>query len=170
MLITPLEMEVQPVGDRLRLNLKSAETGDYQPKVHLKAIGSANQKFIVGQTDMRGLFVVDGLTGRPTVIAKSNARHPSDTTDSAAYAFYRGQDWIGPKPSDLPSVRNAETDRAMTDKKGQAPEKQTMRFDQSADYRQNLNRRQQAIQQSNIERFENLRRSENKGIQMQYAY
>ena len=170
MLITPLKMEVQPVGDRLRLNVKSAETSDYQPKVHLKAIGSANQKFIVGQTDMRGIFVVDGLKGRPTVIAKLNASRPLDTTDSAAYAFYRGQNWIGAKPSDLPSAHDAETKRSMTDKKSQALEKQSTQFNQSADYRQNLNRRQQAIQQSNIERFENLRRSENKGIQMQYAY
>ena len=119
---------------------------------------------------MRGIFVVDGLKGRPTVIAKLNASRPLDTTDSTAYAFYRGQNWIGAKPSDLPSAHDAETKRSMTDKKSQALEKQSTQFNQSADYRQNLNRRQQAIQQSNIERFENLRRSENKGIQMQYAY
>ena len=34
----------------------------------------------------------------------------------------------------------------------------------------NLNRSQESIQQSNIQKFEKLRRSKEQGIQMQYAY
>ena len=41
---------------------------------------------------------------------------------------------------------------------------------QSTNYRMNLNRNQKSIQQSNIQKFEQLRRSEEQGIKMQHAY
>ncbi len=147
LLVTPLEIAVQTVGDRLRLYLKDSVTGQYQSKVHLKAIGSDSQKFVSGQTDMRGVFLVDGLIGRPTVIAKSNI----DDSGAIAYAFYRGKDSIGSIP------------------KRQSSQKQMGRS-QSTNYRMNLNRSQKSIQQSNIQKFEQLRRSEEQGIKMQHAY
>ena len=147
LLVTPLEIAVQTVDDRLRVYLKDTVTGRYQPRVHLKAIGSDSRKFISGQTDMRGVFLIDGLIGQPTVIAKLNV----DNSKVVAYAFYRGKERIG-------SVQKRDSNKKQVGKP------------QTTNYRMNLNRSQESIQQSNIQKFEKLRRSKEQGIQMQYAY
>ena len=82
-----LEIAVQTVDDRLRSLLEGYRLGRYQPRVHLKAIGSDSRKFISGQTDMRGVFLIDGLIGQPTVIAKLNV----DNSKVVAYAFIEGK-------------------------------------------------------------------------------
>ena len=147
LLVTPLEIAVQTIDDRLRVYLKDTVTGQYQPRVHLKAIGSESRKFVSGQTDMRGVFLIDGLIGQPTVIAKLNV----DNSKAVAYAFYRGKERIG-------SVQKRESNKKQVGKS------------QTTNYRMNLNRSQESIQQSNIQKFEKLRRSKEQGIQMQYAY
>ena len=147
LLVTPLEIAVQTVDDRLRVYLKDTVTGQYQPRVHLKAIGSDSRQFISGQTDMRGVFLIDGLIGQPTVIAKLNV----DNSKVVAYAFYRGKERIG-------SVQKRDSNKKQVGKP------------QTTNYRMNLNRSQESIQQSNIQKFEKLRRSKEQGIQMQYAY
>ena len=71
-LITPLKIEVQEdaASGRLRANVIDSVQNQYVPEVHVKAIGSADTAFKSGQTDLRGIFVADGLRGKATVIAR----------------------------------------------------------------------------------------------------
>ena len=60
--------------------------------VHVKAIGSGDNEFKSGDTDLRGIFVAEGLNGSATVIAPSTptvplkARRPATQTSGAASA------------------------------------------------------------------------------------
>ncbi len=58
--------------------------------VHVKVIGSANDQFVSGQSDLRGIFVADGINGTSTIIAR---------TDANRYAFYRGKTVLGNVPT-----------------------------------------------------------------------
>ena len=145
-LITPLRIEVQEdqISGRVRVNIKNKNTGNYAAKVHVKAIGTENDKFISGKTDLRGIFIADGIHGRSTVIARSNENR---------YAFYRGTQSIG-------------TQRGSKREQQQfvpAPQ-------QSTDYRMNLKMRNKKIQSSNIEQFDRMRRSSRTGVQVQKAH
>ena len=141
-LITPLEIEVQAgaVSGRVRAVVRNAVTGKYQPRVHVKAVGSAGGRFISGETDFRGTFIADGLHGTTTVIARDGMNR---------YAFHRGALWLESPPSEsetLPSPRAA------------------------TDYRQHLERKNQEIQAANLERFDHMRRESRGGVQLQHAY
>lgn len=141
-LITPLEIEVQEgaVSGRVRVVVRDALSGKYQSSVHVKAVGSAGGRFFSGETDFRGIFIADGLHGTTTVIARQGTNR---------YAFHRGNLWLGSPPSDSesPPIPRAATD-----------------------YRQHLIHKNQAIQTSNIERFDRLRRARSNGVQLQHAY
>lgn len=141
-LITPLEIEVQEgaVSGRVRVVVQDALSGKYQPRVHVKAVGSAGGRFISGETDLRGIFIADGLRGTTTVIARDGMNR---------YAFHRGNLWLGspPSESELPPIPRTATD-----------------------YRQHLDRKNQEIQAANVERFDRLRREPLSGVQLQHAY
>jgi len=49
-------------------------------------IASRNEDFVSGATDLRGVFVAQGVRGTSTVIAE---------TDAGRYAFFRGQTELG---------------------------------------------------------------------------
>ena len=87
-LVSPLEIEVteDARSRRIRATLKNSLDGQYLDDVHVKAIGTGNNKFRSGETDLRGVFVADGLQGFVTVIAK---------TEDNQYAFYRGKTMFG---------------------------------------------------------------------------
>jgi uncharacterized protein YfaS (alpha-2-macroglobulin family)/tetratricopeptide (TPR) repeat protein len=91
-LVTPLVLDVQeePSSGRVRATVKNSVTDKYAPDVHVKVIGSRNDKFKDGPTDLRGVFVTDGVQGRSTVIARAG---------DGQYAFYRGQLELGPPPA-----------------------------------------------------------------------
>ena len=91
-LLTPLVIEVQAdaVSGRVRATLKDRAADKYLPEVHVKVIGSGNQDFVSGQTDLRGVFVADGIQGAVTVLAQAG---PS------RYAFYRAPQAAMPMPS-----------------------------------------------------------------------
>ena len=146
-LITPLEIEVQEdvVSGRLRINVRNVVTGSYQSKVHVKAIASADAHFISGETDLRGIFIADGMRGKATIIAR-------DATNR--YAFYRGTEWLGAQEK---------AERQQQDEQMRAPRRPT-------DYRMHLNRRNEAIQSSNVEAFDQMRRRTKGGVQVQKAY
>lgn len=82
-LVTPLQVEVQEdaVSGRVRTTVKDAVADRFLSNVHVKVIGSANEDFVAGQTDLRGVFVADGISGTTTVIAQA---------DGPRYAFFRG--------------------------------------------------------------------------------
>ena len=144
-LITPLEIEVQEgtVSGRVRVNVRDVVAGKYQSKVHVKAVGSAAGRFISGETDLRGIFIADGLRGTATVIARDAENR---------YAFYRGTASLG-----LPHG------------KAQPAEQDASRRE-ATDYRRHLERKNQAIQSKNVKMFDQLRRSARGGVQVQSTY
>ena len=91
-LVTPLAVEVQEdaVSGRVRTTVKDVKADRYVHNVQVKVIGSGNDDFVAGDTDLRGVFVADGIHGRSTVIARA---------EPSRYAFFRGTDGIWPPPA-----------------------------------------------------------------------
>ncbi len=109
MLVTPLAVEVQedaPQG-RVRVTVKNVVDDEYISEVHVKVIGTRNSEFISGETDLRGVFVADGIQGRSTVIAQ---------VDQSRYAFFRGETELGPPPT-APNAPAPPADATPTDGK-----------------------------------------------------
>src|SRR5262249_49917202 len=71
---------------RVRVTVRDARTKDFMPKVQVKVIGSDNPQFISGETDLRGVFVAEGLRGVVTAVARKG---------TSQYAFYRGTNYVG---------------------------------------------------------------------------
>ncbi|MBN2475322.1 MAG: tetratricopeptide repeat protein [Pirellulales bacterium] len=95
-LVTPLGVEVQEeaASGRVRTTVKDLTADRYLDNVHVKVIGSRNDDFFSGETDLRGVFVADGVQGTSTVIALA---------DNSRYAFFRGKTPLampGPKPAE----------------------------------------------------------------------
>jgi tetratricopeptide (TPR) repeat protein len=91
-LVSPLALEVQEdqTSGRVRVTVKDTLADHFAQGIHVKVIGSANEQFISGQSDLRGIFVADGIVGTSTVIAK---------TDENRYAFFRGKLALGNAPA-----------------------------------------------------------------------
>ncbi len=87
-LVSPLELEVleEPASGRVRVTVRDAHTKDFVPKVQVKVIGRENTGFLSGETDLRGVFVAEGVRGEVTAVARK---------DAVAYAFYRGTSFVG---------------------------------------------------------------------------
>jgi hypothetical protein len=94
-LVSPLELDVREdaAAGRVRVTVQDAVAGSYSSKVLVKVIGSQNDGFTTGETDLRGLFVANNIRGLSTVIAQA---------DGGRYAFHRGTLALGPTPSDAP--------------------------------------------------------------------
>lgn len=90
-LVSPLVLEIQEdaTSARVRVTVKDAVAEKYAHAVHVKVIGSANDHFVSGQSDLRGIFVADGINGTSTIIAKTGANR---------YAFFRGKTALGAVP------------------------------------------------------------------------
>ena len=86
-LVTPLAVEVQAdaTSGRVRTTVKDRVADKYLHDVHVKVIGSGNEDFVSGQTDLRGVFVADGISGGATVIAQAGP---------GRYAFYRAKETL----------------------------------------------------------------------------
>jgi hypothetical protein len=65
------------------------------PKVQVKVIGSNNPQFFTGETDLRGVYVAEGLQGQVSAVVRK---------ETAEYAFYRGTGYVGqpPAPQQVP--------------------------------------------------------------------
>ena len=109
----------------------------------MKAIGSADKEFKSGETDLRGVFLADGLRGKATVIAR---------TGESRYAFYRGERWLG--APEHARVRPRTAQPAMQ---------------QELDFRQNLRGLNDQIQEQNRQQYDKLRRQRQGGVQIQDA-
>ena len=105
-LVTPLEVEVLEEADagRVRVVVRDARTKDLVPKVLVKVIGSNNPTFFSGQTDLRGVFVAEGVNGQVTAVARK---------DAGQYAFYRGTSHVGaaPEPARPPAQTRAPSEK-----------------------------------------------------------
>jgi hypothetical protein len=113
-LISPFALEVQEdaVSGRVRVTVKNAVTEQYAGEVHVKTIGSANEQFVSGETDLRGLFIADAILGTTTVIAKK---------DPNLYAFYRGETVLGQVPNAPGDPNAAPAQQPATEGKPMAP-------------------------------------------------
>ena len=81
-LIADLALEVQEDAGsgRVRVNVKDRDTGAFLKNVYVKVIGSQQSFFNTGYTDLRGVYIADGIEGTSTVIAEREGE----------YAFHRG--------------------------------------------------------------------------------
>jgi hypothetical protein len=107
-LVSQLAVEVQedaPSG-QIRVPVKNVAKESYVSEVQAKVIGSRDEDFVSGATDLRGVFVAQGVRGKSTLIAES---------DSGRYAFYRGQTELGPAPE---PAKPAAAEQAPQDAKG----------------------------------------------------
>ena len=90
-LVSPLELEVleEAQAGRVRVSVRDAKTRDPVAKVQVKVIGTDTGSFLSGVTDLRGVFVAEGVRGKVTAVARRG-------TDE--YAFYRGTQYVGSPP------------------------------------------------------------------------
>lgn len=88
-LVTPLELEMQEQAEsgRVRATVRNVVDQKYVPNAEVKVIGTRNDDFVSGKTDLRGILVADGIQGRSMVIAQAA---------DGGYAFFRGQQELGP--------------------------------------------------------------------------
>jgi tetratricopeptide (TPR) repeat protein len=97
-LVSPLSIEAleDPTAGRVRITVRDGRTKSLVPKVQVKLIGSDNPQFISGATDLRGVFVGEGIRGTVTAVAKNG---------DLEYAFYRGTTYLGaPEPTAAKAV------------------------------------------------------------------
>ncbi len=99
-LVSPLELEVLEEADfgRVRVTVRNANTKEFVPKVQVKVIGSNNAGFISGETDLRGVFVAEGINGQAAVVARQG---------TAQYAFHRGAITLGAVAANKPAAERA---------------------------------------------------------------
>jgi tetratricopeptide (TPR) repeat protein len=143
-LVTPLSIEVQEdaVSGTVRVNVRDTE--GYAEDVHVKAVGSAEGQVRSGDTDLRGVVVIDGIRGNATIIARDKDRH---------YAFHRGEKWLGP--------RGEPRDQA---------EAAGIAVGQEIDLASNLRKQVQMQVESNLGQQQNLYSNTIKGVQVQAAF
>ena len=89
-LATPIELEVmeEPDAGRVRVAARESVTGKPLPKLQVKLSASIGGGLRDGVTDMRGVYVADGLSGLVTVVVRQSA---------GRYAFFRGKASLGGK-------------------------------------------------------------------------
>jgi hypothetical protein len=147
LLVSPLELQVleEPESGRVRVTVRDARTKAFVPKVQVKVIGTNNPSFFSGETDLRGVFVAEGVRGQVTAVARKG-------TDR--YAFHRGTTFVGPPPT--PANAPAEG------KPGQQPEPQ--------DLRQNVQMQNLGNQKRQLQRLEERYRTQEKGVKVKQAY
>ncbi|MGY8770169.1 MAG: MG2 domain-containing protein [Pirellulales bacterium] len=141
-LVTPLEVKVQEnaTSGRVRVTIRDTAADKYVPEVHVKVIGSANQDFNSGETDLRGVFVADGIQGQATVIAQ---------TEGGRYAFFRGEQSLAiPAP-------NAPSSEAQPQVNAPSGSNQKKQRDELLRGIQGGNRAIQIEQEQNLDRFYN---------------
>jgi len=129
-LVSPVELEVleDPAGGRVRVTVRDARTKDFLSKVQVKVIGSDNPQFLSNETDLRGVFVAEGVRGVVTAVARKG---------TAQYAFYRGTNYVGqpPQPNQAVNAPPAPGQQGQQGQgqPGQAGENAAKPMDQSLD-------------------------------------
>jgi len=159
-LVTPLAIEVQEdaASGRVRVTIKDALTDRYLPDVHVKVIGSRNTEFVSGPTDLRGVFVADGIRGTTTAIAQ---------IEPSRYAFFRGQTDLVPEPpaprpaAAAPAAPRGARPAAPLSPAPAALEKQLL---------EGLQETNTAIQGRQIQQLQQIYQRQQKGVEAQQAY
>ena len=154
-LVSPLKLEVaeEPGAGRVRVTVRDARTGELRPKVLVKVIGGDNPSFFSGETDLRGVFVAEGLNGQVTAVARKG---------TSQYAFHRGTALVGapPPPANAPAEVKA------ADKPGAD-------WANAQTLEQNLRQLNEGNRSKQIDRLNdryNAAPAQQKGVQVQKAY
>lgn len=152
-LVTPLVVEVQEEASsgEVRATVKDSTSDKYLSKVHVKVIGTSNPDFVSGDTDLRGIFVAQGIAGTSTVIARS---------ENDRYAFFRGKSFLGPMPQQ--QVHAVEMAPAGDSGNGA--------MGKGGDLQENIRSLNSAVQGQQIEIWNKSNYLEKKGIQNNDAY
>jgi len=87
---TRLELEVQEDADQgiVRVNVRSGKPPKFTKNVKVQVRGSRNDRFVSGETDLRGVFTATGIQGTATVLVQ----------DGNQYGFYQGTRELGQPP------------------------------------------------------------------------
>ena len=163
-LVTPLAIEVQEdvASGRVRTTVKDLATGKYIDTVHVKVIGSRNKDFVSGETDLRGVFVADGIQGTSTVIAQAG---------SARYAFFRGTRQLVPQPpKQLPAKKRPAKQDANQPAAARGGLGGGFGAAKDATLLKNLQRHNIMQQKAGVQQLEKTYKSEAKGVEAQDAF
>jgi alpha-2-macroglobulin len=112
-------------------------------------IGSGNGAFFSGETDLRGVFVAEGVRGQVTAVARKGSNQ---------YAFHRGTTSIGPPPA--PAAPNAPG-------AGQPPQQPAPN---QADLQQNVRGLNSSNQERQLQRLEERYKGQDNGVKAKSAY
>ncbi len=85
LLRTDLSIEAQEMPEENRLRVNVRKGGRFLPKARVKVVGDRDREIRSGVTDLRGIYVCDGLSGRATVLVEAGG----------SYAFYRSKASFG---------------------------------------------------------------------------
>ncbi len=142
-LIADLALEVQEdIGSgRVRVNVKDRDTGAFLKNVYVKVIGSQQTFFNTGYTDLRGVYVADGIEGTSTVIAERDGE----------YAFHRG----------LASLQHAPGRQSQERSK-----KQELYFKGRDRALQNVFQENRRMQQKGVQVLEGIYQEDNQNVQI----
>jgi len=148
-LVTPLALEVQDDvgGGRVRVTAVSAIERDGLNDVHVKVIGAGMNRFISGETDLRGVYIADDVSGYPTAIARDADGH---------FAFYRSE-----------QVRLA----MLAETKLTPPPAPAQQVPQrgKVNYRSHLQTEQRDVQLHNEAQLQQMFQQQRKGVRVQEA-
>ena len=150
-LVSPLELDVleEAEAGRVRVTVRYAETGDLIPDVQVRVIGTGNSRFESGTTDLRGVFVAEGLNGQVTAVARRG---------SDQYAFYRGTASVGAPPRTPANQAPVPGKPAEAAAEGEVSLELNLRLQNSAN------------QLRQIERLDRRYQDGGKGVQVDKAY
>ncbi len=146
LLVSPLEVEVleEPEAGRVRVTVRDARTKAFVPKVQVKVIGSGNPSFFSGETDLRGVFVAEGVIGQVTAVARKGSNQ---------YAFHRGKTFVGQAAPATPGSVPAANMPA-----------------EKPDLQQNVRGLNTMNQSKQMERLQQRYNTEEKGVKVKQAY
>jgi alpha-2-macroglobulin len=157
-LISPLAVEVaeECTAGRVRVTVKDVVADKYLAQVQAKVIGSRNGEFVSGMSDLRGVFIADGIKGKSTVIAQAS---------DGRYAFFRGSEELGP-PEATPNQPAAPATKSSPQGKGEpadADGKDGVLIEQ-------LQRGNRMLQDKQREVLDNNYKNNNDGIRAKSAF
>lgn len=98
LLRTDLKLEVREdiSAGRIWINVRDSKNSSV-PKADVRVVGSRDGSVKLGITDLRGVYIADGVHGRATVVAQVT---PTDANDKSgpSFAFFRGNSDLVPQP------------------------------------------------------------------------
>jgi hypothetical protein len=158
-LVSPLKVEVQEeaVSGRVRTTVKDDVKDQYLRAVHVKVIGSRNDDFVSGATDLRGVFVADGIKGNSTVIAQ---------VEPSRYAFFRGQTNLTTEEERKKAAEKADKRSPATGDKG-PPSPAASLEDSLLENVKGFNTREQRKQ---VEQLQEMYKNVDEGVKAQKAF